>query len=246
MFIKHLRLNSLIIMITLIAHHSQALPFIDADGFVAGDKKAIYETSTGLTWLDFGVTQNKSYNQVIAELDSTYFGWRLPTESEVKNLWNNTINTQTRPPFSDYNHEYIENSNAQFYYKDIFGLWGANVIEINQLKSDNLFKLFFYYSSGMLLSDEGNLIAISIWEDSALLNYLQPNENWIHDVFAGTTEINPLDPNAISIYSSTLLVKDASVIKTPEPTPISILFCGLIILATKRYLGLKNRRKQKK
>ena len=244
MFIKYLRLHSLIIMLTLAAQHSHALPFIDADGFVAGDKKAIYETSTGLTWLDFGVTNNKSYNQVLAELDSTYLGWRLPTESEVKNLWNSTIDTETKPPSSDYNHEYLENMSAPVYYKDIFDLWGANVIEINQLNTANLFKNFFYYSSGMLMSDEGNLMAISIWEDSAVLNYLQPNEHWIHDVFAGTNETRLLDPDAISIYSSTLLVRDSAPMIVPETTPITLLFFGLIILTIRRYLGLKNQQRK--
>lgn len=245
MFIKHLRLCSLTIIFILIAHHSHALPFIEADGFAAGDKKAIYEISTGLTWLDFGVTNNKSYNQVIAELDSTYLGWRLPTENEVKNLWNSTIDTETKPPSSDYNHEYIENMSAPVYYKNIFDLWGANVIEINQLNTANLFKNFFYYSSGMLVSDEGNLMAISIWEDSAVLNYLQPNEHWIHDVFAGTNETNTLDPDAINIYSSTLLVRDMPQVKIPEPSPISLLFCSLVALVVRRFSGLKIQNRKK-
>ena len=50
-------------------------------------QNSFIDNSTGLEWIDFGITNNKSFNDVQAELSTTYSGWRLPTYDEVKTLW---------------------------------------------------------------------------------------------------------------------------------------------------------------
>lgn len=78
---------SSLLLVTAISSH--ALPITNADAFIAGDQKAIKDTASGLTWLDYGITNNVSYNQVVSQLNSTFLGWRLPSETEVKELWSN-------------------------------------------------------------------------------------------------------------------------------------------------------------
>jgi hypothetical protein len=60
--------------------------FVDTDWNTTGDAKATLHEETGLEWLKFDNTNNSSVNQVIALLDTTYDGWRLPTMNEVNAL----------------------------------------------------------------------------------------------------------------------------------------------------------------
>ena len=242
MVIKHLSSYSLATALFL-AHQTQALPFVDADAFAPGDKKAIYESSSGLTWLDFGITNDKSFDQVISELDSTYYGWRLPTEDEVKNLWNSTINTNNAPPWSEYDHEYIEHGSDAMHYQDIFDLWGANVVKQNQNEPSNFFQLFFYQCEGMLLTSEGKLITVSITEEAAYLNHQQANQSFLHETFAGTNELGELTSGYAGKYLSTLLVRDGKPVTVPEPMPSLLMLFGLIAVTASRRLKLKNRGK---
>lgn len=72
----------------LLSVNTFALSIVQADAFTAGHNKAALETSTGLVWMDFGINNNETYAEVTSKLSSDYLGWRLPTEAEVKHLWN--------------------------------------------------------------------------------------------------------------------------------------------------------------
>lgn len=63
--------------------------FIETDWKTQGDRLAILEQETGLEWLDLTQTKNKTFNQVMSELDTTYAGWRLPTVDELRRLMSN-------------------------------------------------------------------------------------------------------------------------------------------------------------
>ncbi|HSC69386.1 MAG TPA: hypothetical protein VLC79_16960 [Cellvibrio sp.] len=79
---------SLFATTVLYSVNAHALPIENADAFVAGDGKAIYEKSSGLTWLDFGINTDMTLYGVTTQLDSEpYAGWRLPTEAEVLHLF---------------------------------------------------------------------------------------------------------------------------------------------------------------
>jgi hypothetical protein len=60
-----------------------------------GDTNATLDTKTGLEWLDITFTSGLSINQVTAGMSSTYAGWRLPTNEEVKTLLTNSFPSQT-------------------------------------------------------------------------------------------------------------------------------------------------------
>ena len=81
------KLSKCIALISLfLATASQALPITQADAFETGDNKAVLEKSTGLVWMDFGINNGRSLVEVESELATTFKGWRLATESEVKHL----------------------------------------------------------------------------------------------------------------------------------------------------------------
>lgn len=67
---------------SLIAFPSSA-EFIDIDWLTPGDKAATYDTTSGLSWLKLDNTFNINYATVIAELSTTYIGWRAPTVDET-------------------------------------------------------------------------------------------------------------------------------------------------------------------
>lgn len=60
------------------AHVAEA-SFIKTDWQVAGDRKAVLDSTTGIEWLNLTQTNGLSVNQVISQLDTTFKGWRLPT-----------------------------------------------------------------------------------------------------------------------------------------------------------------------
>ena len=71
---------------TLVSPYSSG-QFIETDWKTNGDKLATLDTTTGKEWLDTTQTAGDSYNTTIGKLSNELDGWRLPTESEVVDLW---------------------------------------------------------------------------------------------------------------------------------------------------------------
>lgn len=89
--------------------HSHHFPLVSTDAFVGGDRQAVHDTETNLVWLNFGINNGASFNEVVAALQTTYKGWRLPTEAEVKTLWAKLFDPANK--FDPY---------------ECFYIWGAN------------------------------------------------------------------------------------------------------------------------
>jgi hypothetical protein len=214
----------LTILLFLAAVNTQALPIIDTDAFSEGDKKAILDTTTNLTWLDFGVTKATSFNQVMNNLNTTYQGWRLPTETEVRNLWSTLFPTS---------------NNGDPY--EIFSLWGANIAP-----SDNL----PYLCWGYFIDDNGYLGHGSILETGTGINgygakkYYQDG-SIVNHVAQGNGK--KYDGSSFPLFNygtgeiSTLLVKDASVtsVNVPEPSALILMTLGCLAL----FLGRRRKAK---
>jgi hypothetical protein len=51
------------------------------------------DETTGLEWMDFGVNNGKSYNQVVSQLGvgGLYQGWELPEVTQVYDMWANAF-----------------------------------------------------------------------------------------------------------------------------------------------------------
>jgi hypothetical protein len=59
---------------------------VETDWKTAGDARATLDESTGIEWLDLTETKDLHYSEVVAQLDTTFAGWRLPTFDEVAGL----------------------------------------------------------------------------------------------------------------------------------------------------------------
>ncbi len=62
---------------------------VDMDWKTPGDAKLLFDTGTGMQWLDLSVTANRSYNNVISKLGpgQAYDGFRVATQAEVLDMW---------------------------------------------------------------------------------------------------------------------------------------------------------------
>lgn len=56
---------------------------VERDWNTEGDALITLDQTTGYKWLDLTLTANQSILDIQDELDSTYAGWRLPTQDEV-------------------------------------------------------------------------------------------------------------------------------------------------------------------
>jgi MYXO-CTERM domain-containing protein len=66
--------------------HFASADLVEADWQNAGDNKAVLDTSSGLTWLDFTETHFYTRGDLLNDLSSVFSGWRLPTANEVSSL----------------------------------------------------------------------------------------------------------------------------------------------------------------
>tara|TARA_Y100000310_G_scaffold340989_2_gene438669 strand:- start:8641 stop:9327 length:687 start_codon:yes stop_codon:yes gene_type:complete len=65
--------------------------FFHTDWKAKGDQLAVVDTDTGLEWLKIDATLGRSYNDIVASLNDEFSGWRLPTNDEVTDMFNNML-----------------------------------------------------------------------------------------------------------------------------------------------------------
>lgn len=66
--------------------HFASANLVEADWQNVGDNKAVLDTTSGLTWLDFTETHFYTRGDLLNDLSSVFSGWRLPTVNEVSSL----------------------------------------------------------------------------------------------------------------------------------------------------------------
>ena len=193
---------------------AQALPIVEADAFTSGDNKAAYDASTGLTWMDFGVTNGKSFNQVVSELNSTYANWRLPTDAEVNTLWSRLFSENWEPFYAGYHYSSPETALVE----KVTSVFGYNYgEEAPWARTD---------SAGFYLSDTGKVkyALISNYSYNSAAAVAKFEDYYDQEEIKSTTQ---------GMWWSTLLVKKA---QAPEPTPLLLLGLGLSLCGIRRYL----------
>lgn len=197
----------------LSATNAHALPITQADAFSYGDNLAIYDAATGIKWMDFGVNNGASVNDVLDNLHTIYKGWRLPSEAEVRNLWSNLFN----------------NNDDKY---QIFSLWGANKSPHDH--SPYFCSGYFFDATGHIGSgwfgENGSIVnewtTDKYYLDGVVSNGVYVDQHWMYDPtdpyfsFSGTFEL------------STLLVQDTTTV--PEPSPLLMFSLGLLGLGFAR------------
>jgi hypothetical protein len=198
---------SLILSIILLSSVANA-------GLITDTKNnSFIDETTGLEWMDFGVNNTYSYDQVTSLLSTEYAGWSLPTESDVLTLWHNA--------FSEVASHGSQSSGSTY------ALYHANKVAGVTL-FDPIFEIMGFnnspYAQGFFRDTTGSTSYAGFNNDPtrsfAMAHVYGRNVNL--DFF------NTFDtPNF-----STMLVKAASV---PEPSTLAIFALGLFGLSSGRF-----------
>lgn len=67
--------------------------FVHTDWKISGDRAATLDTESGLEWLKFSYTDNRSINDVKTEMSNSLAGWRFAALSEVAEVMNRILGT---------------------------------------------------------------------------------------------------------------------------------------------------------
>lgn len=200
---------------------ANALPIQQADAFTTGDNQATLETSTGLIWLDFGLTNNQTFDTTKSQLDSTYAGWRLPTQSEVIHLWNGLFG-QLPGWFSVGTFGYISNADLSAEFDAIYNIFGVNGLGEHTLTDNGVTSTWpILGSQGLFMLDSGELGGAMMYSPVTA-----PVPGYTA-MFYDTSGLNA--PGWKHEFTSTLLVKIQPA-TVPEPSSLLLFIGGMLML----------------
>ena len=206
---------------------------IENDDFLADSFK---DTNTGLVWMDFGINNIYTYNEVVAKLEEgeEYEGWRLPDFNEVSEMWFSIINAGN--PDIDRVREDFYGSGVPLYadansdggddsvWDDAFDVMGFNVRGNGHANFD--YTLVYGLFSGedalysVLFDDFSDLrVDGETREDSIAFN-----TGWNQSYLADDTSLN----------LSTLLVRVNESTEVPAPNSIAFFAVALSAFALTR------------
>jgi len=216
--------------------------FVSLDWKVEGDNKATLDEDTGLEWLKLSETDNLSVNNVKNLLESTYAGWRLPTEFEVNQLLGNVLPTF---PFVDGDTGYSSSA-----YQSYASTW-RSVMGTGRTYSTSAINQYYdhYYSWGLYEASDSTIQLTGAY----LRRYRTNNKTyWLGNIYDGYEHVN-YNPDYASANFSVFLVGDGGATLTtqndlsltqnnpnspynattdvPEPAGILLLASGLFGLA---------------
>lgn len=221
--------TSIALFTLFLATTTQALPIVQADAFISGDKNAALETATGLVWMDFGITNGKSLLEVESELSTTYAGWRLATESEVKHLASDLFTSLPGWNPNEYGSGWGGTSNYDGnFLTDVFDIWGHSATDNYWYFDSNgaIQDRPVVWSQGRFRRDDGVVAELYFGESADTGTDLENGTV----VLAGDYMSWPDDASYYAL--GTLLVKSTSV---PEPAPVLLLLLGMVGVLFSRY-----------
>jgi hypothetical protein len=204
------------------------------------DNKSFIDETTGLEWMDFGINNNLTFNDVLLELEigGLYDGWELASEQQVLTLWNNIYFSQVDGVNSGQFSAYAENSALWESYNDIIG---HNSYWLDVTGE------FFRTNEGFFVGDNGNIKKASyseITDINSVRGYanLYDNAPYVLPPLCfdpscgaypnGYGQQNISRANDENEGYSTLLVKTTEV---PEPSTLAVFALGMIGLASRRF-----------
>jgi len=191
---------------------------IDADIYNDGNYSgfSLNTDDYQLEWLDFGINNNQTFNQVVSGLKGN---WRIPTESEVAFLWKTLFLTSSDDADTT---GYGENDFAAataLKWQGNYSLWLSyvSIIGKNHIAQSNSIEALGWFEA-----DNGNLSSALYWliddADGEGAANLDTSYNNRDDLW----ENNP-EPSF-----STFVVRDKA-IKVSEPTSLVLILCSFIL-----------------
>jgi hypothetical protein len=194
---KTLKIMSLAIALTMSSASSA--------GIIDAADNTFDDTTTGLQWMDFGVNNHHTYNEVSNLLGTTYSGWQLASQEQVIELWENIfapLSTNTNTYATGHRYSQYQTGNGGFTsLKTIIGKNTSN------------------YSLGWFADNQGSLS----YAHSNMFDYAQ--------VHGRNVNYNGYKTSTNTSYS-TMLVRSANV---PEPSTLAIFALGMMGLASRRF-----------
>ena len=187
------------------------MPITQAGVINTADDSFIDE-ATGLEWIDFGITNNQSFNFVQANLGGIYSGWRLPTYSEVLAMWSGLFD---QPGWGWHQvggtEDYLTDSiNGDSPWLPLFGIIGYDATNAAETK---------FNITGLFDTGDPQLGNVSVVGFEGGKGFFGANAQ-LH--FAGNLTQHRRTTSLA--FQSTMLVKSASV---PEPATLALLGLGL-------------------
>lgn len=185
------------------------------------------DSNTGLEWIDFGQTNNLSYNQVVSELEvgGLFSAWRLPTAQEVHEMWsgsiaslyNSTSNYLSSPEFDQEVFDDDRTYKIDSPFESLFDIMGFNEFRTTGGDADTAVSLGLFQGFAGLAFLEA---VDRPFQDGYYGDYLRLTDrpDWSADYY-----YNFADPS-----QSTLLVK-----KVSEPNISLLLLLSLFFVTRK-------------
>jgi hypothetical protein len=174
------------------------------------------DETTGLEWMDFGINNEHTYNQVEEQLDTTYVGWELASQSQVLAMWSNAFAglgtvTDNSLHMDSLRYLWFETSYAtKSRFTSIFDVMGYNYGDAR---------------SGGWFEDDANGLSYVQFADASSDSRIFANAYGRGFSYAGHRT------NTVS-GNGTMLVKRSEV---PEPSTFAIFALGMIGLASRRF-----------
>ena len=182
-------------------------------GIINTANDSFIDQDTGLEWIDFGITNNQSFDSVVANLGSTYSTWRLPTYNEVLVMWSGIFDQPGWGWHPDgFDNGYLTNSiNGDSPWLPLIDIIGYNIANADLTK---------FNITGLIDTGNPQLGNVSVVAFEGGIGFFGANAQ-IH--FAGNPGQH--ERNTALPFQSTMLVKNASV---PEPATLALMGFGIV------------------
>jgi len=140
------------------------------------------DEASGLEWMDFGINNHQTMNEVIAELDTTYAGWSLATEAQVLELMHNAFSGKGATTDEEYaigdiyaEYYFLRDKRADPLFLDTFFAMGFNTSSSTVTSSFGLFfnsigglALVYVRDHGVITSPSEDKVKISSRESTSI------------------------------------------------------------------------------
>lgn len=222
--LKKLLISTVVVFMSSGANAS----LIKGDWQEQGDNLSVVDTVTGMEWLSMTETIDMSINDVSAELNSTYAGWRLPTTEEVDGLLNNFYYTNMQSIYL----------NVRKYYYDVISdkmgrtTIGGQAFSMGRYLNtpDNIFGPYDVLMAG--------ISRFNTYNNQIYRAHRQDGDMDTHDITSGVFLVSDGGATLASLNNPSINANNTNppynALKVPVPASFTLFGIGLIGFLVKR------------